>query len=70
VAEAYVYTDPACPWSWAAEPALRAMEAEFGDGLEVQLTTDPAWPGSEATVDAAVAVARYLLGDSALPAEA
>src|SRR2546427_8790082 len=36
VAEAYVYTDPACPWSWAAEPALRAMEAEFGDGLEVR----------------------------------
>jgi len=24
-------TDPACPRSWAAEPALRRVEAEFGD---------------------------------------
>jgi len=36
VAPAYVYTDPACPWSWAAEPALRALETHFGDGLEVR----------------------------------
>jgi predicted DsbA family dithiol-disulfide isomerase len=27
------YTDPACPWSWAAEPGLRRLQAEFGDSL-------------------------------------
>jgi putative protein-disulfide isomerase len=29
------FTDPLCPWSWAAEPALRRLEAEFGAELEV-----------------------------------
>jgi predicted DsbA family dithiol-disulfide isomerase len=28
------YTDPACPWSWAAEPALRRLMWEFGGELE------------------------------------
>jgi predicted DsbA family dithiol-disulfide isomerase len=28
------YTDPACPWSWAGEPALRRLMWEFEDGLE------------------------------------
>jgi predicted DsbA family dithiol-disulfide isomerase len=28
------YTDPACPWSWAAEPALRRLMWEFEGGLE------------------------------------
>jgi predicted DsbA family dithiol-disulfide isomerase len=28
------YTDPACPWSWAAEPALRRLMWEFEAGLE------------------------------------
>jgi predicted DsbA family dithiol-disulfide isomerase len=27
-------TDPACPWSWAVEPAVRKLMVEFGDGLE------------------------------------
>jgi predicted DsbA family dithiol-disulfide isomerase len=27
------FTDPACPWSWAAEPALRRLQVEFGDQL-------------------------------------
>ena len=27
------YTDPACPWSWAIEPAVRRLEVEFGDGV-------------------------------------
>ncbi len=26
-------TDPACVWSWAAEPAIRGLMVEFGDGL-------------------------------------
>lgn len=29
------YTDPACPWSWAAEPALRRVLVEFGEGISV-----------------------------------
>jgi predicted DsbA family dithiol-disulfide isomerase len=28
------YTDPACPWSWAAEPAIRRMMWEFEGELE------------------------------------
>lgn len=26
-------TDPACPWSWSIEPAVRRLMVEFGDGL-------------------------------------
>jgi putative protein-disulfide isomerase len=29
------YTDPACPWSWGAEPGLRRLQAEFGDSLAI-----------------------------------
>jgi putative protein-disulfide isomerase len=29
------FTDPACPWSWAAEPALRRLQVEFAEGLEI-----------------------------------
>jgi putative protein-disulfide isomerase len=29
------YTDPACPWSWAAEPGLRRIQAEFGDAVSI-----------------------------------
>jgi predicted DsbA family dithiol-disulfide isomerase len=36
VVEVTYYTDPACPWSWAAEPALRRLLTEF-DG-EVAIT--------------------------------
>lgn len=28
------YSDPACPWSWAAEPTLRRLMWEFADQLE------------------------------------
>jgi protein-disulfide isomerase-like protein with CxxC motif len=27
------HTDPACPWSWSAEPAIRKLMTEFADGL-------------------------------------
>jgi predicted DsbA family dithiol-disulfide isomerase len=29
------YTDPACPWSWAAEPGLRRLQSEFGASLSI-----------------------------------
>jgi len=28
-----VFTDPFCPWSWAAEPHLRRLDVEFGAGV-------------------------------------
>jgi predicted DsbA family dithiol-disulfide isomerase len=37
VVHMYYYTDPACPWSWALEPAVRKLTFEFGDGLAVRL---------------------------------
>lgn len=33
-ATARFYTDPACPWSWGAEPALRRLLWEFSGELE------------------------------------
>ncbi len=36
VVEVAVVTDPCCPWSWGAEPALRRLEALFCD--EVRLS--------------------------------
>lgn len=27
------YTDPACPWSWAAEPLVRKLMVQFGENL-------------------------------------
>jgi hypothetical protein len=30
-----IYTDPACPWSRAAEPGLRHIQTMFGDGREI-----------------------------------
>jgi predicted DsbA family dithiol-disulfide isomerase len=29
------YTDPACIWSWGAEPRLRRLEWEFGESIRV-----------------------------------
>ena len=29
------YTDPSCPWSWAAEPSFRRLLTEFGTALRV-----------------------------------
>jgi predicted DsbA family dithiol-disulfide isomerase len=35
IVDVYYYTDPACPWSWALEPALRRLLSELGDALDV-----------------------------------
>lgn len=32
--EALYFTDPLCSWSWALEPELRRLEAEFGDAVQ------------------------------------
>jgi putative protein-disulfide isomerase len=50
--QATLFTDPACPWSWASEPALRRLEVELGDtvgvrfvmaGLAREITDPVAW---------------------------
>jgi putative protein-disulfide isomerase len=35
VVHTYYYTDPACPWSWALEPAIRKLRIELGDSLDI-----------------------------------
>ena len=35
VVHTYYYTDPACPWSWALEPAVRKLSHEFAGSLDV-----------------------------------
>src|SRR5205085_10118917 len=32
----YYYTDPACPWSWALEPAVRRLAHELGESVELR----------------------------------
>jgi putative protein-disulfide isomerase len=32
-AQVRYFTDPACSWSWAAEPVVRRLMSEFGDSL-------------------------------------
>jgi predicted DsbA family dithiol-disulfide isomerase len=57
-----VFTDPYCPWSWAAEPQLRRLQVEFGDrlaftfvivGLRRQIEARDATALALETVDAA-----------------
>lgn len=35
IVDVYYYTDPACPWSWALEPALRRLLSDLGEALDV-----------------------------------
>jgi len=35
VVHTYYYTDPACPWSWALEPAVRKLGHELAGSLSV-----------------------------------
>jgi predicted DsbA family dithiol-disulfide isomerase len=44
------YTDPACPWSWAAEPWMRKLMVQFGDVLDWTLVMGGLarkWPASD-----------------------
>jgi putative protein-disulfide isomerase len=36
-------TDPACPWSWGAEPVVRRMQAEFGDEVRITYVMGGLW---------------------------
>jgi predicted DsbA family dithiol-disulfide isomerase len=55
------YTDPACPWSWAAEPSLRRIEGEFGDGVAITYVMG----GLAARFSRPVETARHVLDASA-----
>ena len=64
-----LFTDPFCPWSWAAEPLLRRLQVEFGEQLELtfvvvglQRDIRDGVPLALATLDAAA--------ESAMPADA
>jgi predicted DsbA family dithiol-disulfide isomerase len=39
VIRATLYTDPACPWGYSANPALRVLEWWYGDQIEWRLVT-------------------------------
>lgn len=36
IVEIIEFTDPVCTWCWGSEPALRALEARYGDQLKVK----------------------------------
>lgn len=61
------FTDPLCPWSWAAEPALRRLEAEFGGELRVTYVM----VGMAREVDAAHLLSETLdaVASSGMPAD-
>ncbi len=61
------FTDPLCPWSWAAEPALRRLETEF----EGQLDLAYVMVGMAREIDAPVKLASTLdaVEASGMPAD-
>ena len=49
-------TDPFCPWSWAAEPSWRRLQAEFGDQVAITYVIsglDGGQPDARVWLDAA-----------------
>ena len=59
--DVHYFTDPLCPWSWAAEPTLRRLQVEFSDQVQITYVmvgmareTDPAHLLGE-TLEAAAA---------------
>jgi putative protein-disulfide isomerase len=62
------FTDPYCPWSWAAEPHLRRLHVEFG--AEVAVTFVIAGLAREITDPGALALASLDAADaSAMPVD-
>jgi putative protein-disulfide isomerase len=62
------FTDPYCPWSWAAEPHLRRLQVEFG--AEVGVTFVIAGLAREITDPGALALASLDAADaSAMPVD-
>lgn len=66
-----VFTDPYCPWSWAAEPLLRRLQVEFGDGVAITFVI----VGLRRTIEAADAAALALdtldaAAEAGMPADA
>jgi predicted DsbA family dithiol-disulfide isomerase len=62
------FTDPYCPWSWAAEPHLRRLEVEFG--AEVDVTFVIAGLAREIADPGALALASLDAADaSAMPVD-
>jgi putative protein-disulfide isomerase len=51
-----IYTDPFCPWSWAAEPQLRRLQIEFGAGLAFTFVIVGLWRRIEPAVAARLAL--------------
>jgi predicted DsbA family dithiol-disulfide isomerase len=61
------YTDPLCPWSWAAEPALRRLQVEFSDQLA--FTYVMVGMAREVRADSFLAETLEAIAESAMPAD-
>jgi predicted DsbA family dithiol-disulfide isomerase len=65
------FTDPYCPWSWAAEPQLRRLEVEFGDRLAITFVIVGLHRSIEAPDAGALALATLdAAAESGMPADA
>jgi putative protein-disulfide isomerase len=70
-AEVTFFTDPYCPWSWAAEPQLRRLQVEFGDGLAITFVIVGLHQTIEAPDAGALALATLdAAAESGMPADA
>jgi predicted DsbA family dithiol-disulfide isomerase len=65
------FTDPYCPWSWAAEPQLRRLQVEFGDRLAITFVIVGLHRSIEAPDAGALALATLdAAAESGMPADA
>lgn len=65
------FTDPYCPWSWAAEPQLRRLQVEFGDRLAITFVIVGLQRSIEAPDAGALALATLdAAAESGMPADA
>jgi predicted DsbA family dithiol-disulfide isomerase len=65
------FTDPYCPWSWAAEPQLRRLQVEFGDRLAITFVIVGLHRAIEAPDAGALALATLdAAAESGMPADA